>query len=160
MVLFETFQVFLSWPENMHVLLVYSWKYFLINFLGFEPSHFSNSNSIDSGHIVDASHPTILEGHFFLRSLQVFLSWSEDMPVLLLHSWINFYHIFVVLNLVMFFKYYKCAWIIGTLWMQLLLQLWTLTLSTLGKIFSRQHFEIFFLFFPENRIWHFMQMVS
>ena len=28
----------------------------------------------------------------------------------------------------------------------------SLTLSTLGKIFSRQHFEIFFLFFPENRI--------
>ena len=27
-----------------------------------------------------------------------------------------------------------------------------LTLSTLGKIFSRRHFEIFFLFFPENRI--------
>ena len=27
-----------------------------------------------------------------------------------------------------------------------------LTLSTLGKIFSRRHIEIFFLFFPENRI--------
>ena len=27
-----------------------------------------------------------------------------------------------------------------------------LTLSTLGKIFSRRHFEIFFLFFSENRI--------
>ena len=26
------------------------------------------------------------------------------------------------------------------------------TLSTLGKIFSRQHFEIFFLFHLENRI--------
>ena len=25
-----------------------------------------------------------------------------------------------------------------------------LTLSTLGKIFSRRHFEIFFLFFPET----------
>ena len=35
-----------------------------------------------------------------------------------------------------------------------------LTLSTLGKIFSRQHFEVFVLFFPENRIWHFMQIVS
>ena len=35
-----------------------------------------------------------------------------------------------------------------------------LTLSTLGKIFSRRHFEIFFLFFSENRIWHFMQIVS
>ena len=35
-----------------------------------------------------------------------------------------------------------------------------LTLSTLGKIFSRRHFEIFFLFFTENRIWHFMQIVS
>ena len=27
-----------------------------------------------------------------------------------------------------------------------------LALSTLGKILSRRHFEIFFLFFPENRI--------
>ena len=34
-----------------------------------------------------------------------------------------------------------------------------LTLSTLGKIFSRQHFEIFFLFFPKNRIWHLIQTV-
>ena len=29
----------------------------------------------------------------------------------------------------------------------------------LGKNFSRQHFEIFFLFF-ENRIWHFIQIVA
>ena len=35
-----------------------------------------------------------------------------------------------------------------------------LTLSMLGKNFSRQHFEIFYLFFPENRLWHFMQIVS
>ena len=35
-----------------------------------------------------------------------------------------------------------------------------LTLSTQGKIFSRQHFEIFLLFFTENKIWHFMQIVS
>ena len=35
-----------------------------------------------------------------------------------------------------------------------------LTLSTLGKVFSRQHTEIFYLFFPDNRIWHFMQIVS
>ena len=37
------------------------------------------------------------------------------------------------------------------------LKLPSLTLSTLDKIFSRQHFEIFFffIFFPENRIWHF-----
>ena len=34
-----------------------------------------------------------------------------------------------------------------------------LTLRTLGKIFSRRDFEIF-CFFPENRIWHFMQIVS
>ena len=32
-----------------------------------------------------------------------------------------------------------------------------LTPSTLGKIFSRWHIEIFFLFFPENKSWHFMQ---
>ena len=35
-----------------------------------------------------------------------------------------------------------------------------LTPSTLGKIFSRQHIEIFFLFFPGNIIEHFMQTVS
>ena len=29
-----------------------------------------------------------------------------------------------------------------------------LTLSTLGKIFSRQHFEIFFLVFPANKTFH------
>ena len=34
-----------------------------------------------------------------------------------------------------------------------------LTLSTLGKNFSRQ-FEISFLIFPENRLWHFMPIVS
>ena len=28
----------------------------------------------------------------------------------------------------------------------------TITLSTLGKIFNRRHFEIFFSFFQENRI--------
>ena len=35
-------------------------------------------------------------------------------------------------------------------------------LSMLGKNFSRQYFEIyfFFLFFPENKIWHFMQIAS
>ena len=33
------------------------------------------------------------------------------------------------------------------------------TFSTLGTIFSRQHFEIYFLFL-DNRIWHFMQIVS
>ena len=27
-----------------------------------------------------------------------------------------------------------------------------LMLSSLGKIFSRQHFKIFLLFFPENRV--------
>ena len=30
----------------------------------------------------------------------------------------------------------------------------------LGKISSRRHLETFFLFFPENRLWHFMQIVS
>ena len=30
----------------------------------------------------------------------------------------------------------------------------------LGKIFSGRHIEIFFLIFPENRTWHFMQIVS
>ena len=34
------------------------------------------------------------------------------------------------------------------------------TLRTLGKNFSRLHFEIFFLFFPENRIRHFMHTVT
>ena len=37
-----------------------------------------------------------------------------------------------------------------------------LTLSTLGKNFSRRHFEmfLFFVFFPAHRIWHFMQIIS
>ena len=35
-----------------------------------------------------------------------------------------------------------------------------LILCMLDKNFSRKHFEIFFLFFLENRIWHFMQIVS
>ena len=40
-----------------------------------------------------------------------------------------------------------------------------LMLSTLCKIFSKQHFRIFsclfvFFFFSENSIWHFMQIVS
>ena len=35
-----------------------------------------------------------------------------------------------------------------------------LTLSMLDNISSRWHFEIFFLFFPENKIWQFMQIVS
>ena len=33
-------------------------------------------------------------------------------------------------------------------------------LSSLGNIFCRRHIEIFFLYFPRNRFWHFMQMVS
>ena len=33
-------------------------------------------------------------------------------------------------------------------------------LSTPGKIFSRRHFETFFLFLLENKFWHFMQLVS
>ena len=32
--------------------------------------------------------------------------------------------------------------------------------STLGKIFSRHHIEIFFLYFTENSFSHFMQIVS
>ena len=28
----------------------------------------------------------------------------------------------------------------------------TITLNTLGKIFNRRHFEIFFSFYPENRV--------
>ena len=31
--------------------------------------------------------------------------------------------------------------------------------STLGKTFSKWHFETFFLFFAENRFWHFRQIV-
>ena len=34
-----------------------------------------------------------------------------------------------------------------------------LMLSMLGKSFSRRQFKIVFLFFPENRFWHFMQIV-
>ena len=34
-----------------------------------------------------------------------------------------------------------------------------LTLCMLKKPFSRRHFEIYFLFFSENRLWLFMQIV-
>ena len=34
------------------------------------------------------------------------------------------------------------------------------TLSMLGKIFSSRHFEIFFYFFIEHRLWQFMRIVS
>ena len=33
-----------------------------------------------------------------------------------------------------------------------------LILGTLGKIFSKWHTEIFFLFFQENGVWHFMEL--
>ena len=33
-------------------------------------------------------------------------------------------------------------------------------LSLLGKNVSRQHFDFFFFFIPENKVWHFMQSVS
>ena len=33
-------------------------------------------------------------------------------------------------------------------------------LNMLGKNFSRQHFDYFFLFPPENSSWHFMQFFS
>ena len=36
----------------------------------------------------------------------------------------------------------------------------SLSLSALGKIFSRRHIDFFFLYLPENRIWHFIQIVS
>ena len=36
--------------------------------------------------------------------------------------------------------------------------MWITLSSTLQKTFSRWHIEIFFLFFTENGIWHFMQM--
>ena len=36
----------------------------------------------------------------------------------------------------------------------------SLLLSMLGKNISWQHFEVFFLFFHENRLWHFMHIVS
>ena len=37
---------------------------------------------------------------------------------------------------------------------------WKLPFGTLGKIFSRLHTEILFLFSPENRIWHFVQCMK
>ena len=36
----------------------------------------------------------------------------------------------------------------------------SLMLGMLGKKFNRWYFEIFILFILENRIWHFMQIVS
>ena len=35
----------------------------------------------------------------------------------------------------------------------------SLTLSTLGKIFIKLHIEVFFLYFPENKVWHLVQIV-
>ena len=35
-----------------------------------------------------------------------------------------------------------------------------LTLRMLGKNFNRQQFKIFIIFFPQNKIWQFMQIVS
>ena len=43
---------------------------------------------------------------------------------------------------------------------RLILNVPSLTVTTLGKIFSRRYFEILSLIFPRNRIWHFMQIVS
>ena len=34
------------------------------------------------------------------------------------------------------------------------------TLNILGKNFKQQHFKTFCTFFPENRFWHFMKIVS
>ena len=36
----------------------------------------------------------------------------------------------------------------------------TLTFTTLWAFSADEQLMIFFLFFPENRIWHFMQIVS
>ena len=36
----------------------------------------------------------------------------------------------------------------------------SLMLGMLGKIFNQRHFDLSFLFFPENRIRHYMQIVS
>ena len=52
----------------------------------------------------------------------------------------------------------KC--IQGTLYFIFHIQPLIITLCMLGKKFSRQYFEIFYLLFLENRIWHFMQIVS
>ena len=38
--------------------------------------------------------------------------------------------------------------------------IYILMLSTLDRIFSKGHSEIVFLFFPENKIEHLMQIVS
>ena len=39
-------------------------------------------------------------------------------------------------------------------------QIYVFYSSMLGKMFNRWQIEIFFLFLPENRFWHFMQIVS
>ena len=48
----------------------------------------------------------------------------------------------------------RTSFIVGFAMHRLMRELFvqTLTLSTLGTIFSRRHFEIFFSFFQENRI--------
>ena len=57
-------------------------------FLRFE-LHLLSSNSIDSGYLVYAISLALVGGSSFEFSY-VFLSWSEDMHMLLLYSWIYF----------------------------------------------------------------------
>ena len=60
----ETMQMVLSLSEDMHVLLVYFLNYVLSLLLGFELSPFSSSNSTDSGYLVDATPPTVVDSSF------------------------------------------------------------------------------------------------
>ena len=64
MALIETMQMFLSLSKDFHVLLVYFLNYVLSLLLGFEFSPFSSSDSIDSGYLVDATSPTVVDSSF------------------------------------------------------------------------------------------------
>ena len=61
---------------------------------------------------------------------------------------------------------YQTAWIWSEFLLDAHVQRWIswswglVKLCILGKNFSRKHFKIFFSFFLENRICHFMQIVS
>ena len=59
------FAAFLSWSEDILVLLIYLWNYFCHFFSGFELSHFKSSNSIVSGYLGDATPPTVVDSSFW-----------------------------------------------------------------------------------------------
>ena len=59
--------------------------------------------------------------------------WSEDMHVVFAESWYNFFQIFHIFNLDFFFmlQYCESVYVVGTLWVQLHLQFYTIPTETI-----------------------------